>query len=100
MQDVRMQLAIMLNGKEKKCLLKDAVVGNRTGWWRSAVQQSKKEVEVGRARPQIVGATFAPAIPARKDGARAANQVVPADRGHNRHGDPPTEHSIAGATWS
>ena len=72
-----------------------------TGQDGERVQQSKqKEVEVGRARPQIVGATFAPAIPARKDGARAGNQVVPADRGHNRHGDLPTEHFIAGAPWS
>lgn len=59
---------------------------------------TQKEAGVGRARPQSVGATFAPAIPART--APAANQVVPADRSHNRHGDPPTEHSIAGVPLS
>jgi hypothetical protein len=34
-------------------------------------KQARNQVEVGHARPQIVGATLAPAIPASKDGASA-----------------------------
>ena len=59
----------MLNGR------KDNAVVKKMGW-----KRAKNQGEVGYARPQIVGATFAPAAP--KQGRRQPwNRVVPADRG-------------------
>jgi hypothetical protein len=43
----------------------------RGGW----TSKQETQVEVGHARPQIVGATLAPAIPASKDGASAQSRL-------------------------
>jgi hypothetical protein len=87
MQDVECSVkekTLVDNGRRKE---------DGMGWAGKAEQEArqKNKMEVGHARPLLVGATLAPAIPARTPTCACRSRLFHAQSGN---ADPPSEHSI------